>query len=226
VARYAGLDAEAARGLLSRRAQMIHAMTGRCQLTMTGANRQSIQLDGVMVMAPPDRVRLRVWKLDQAVFDLTVLPDGLWIEMAPQMAGANGTGALVPATLSAARLTRELALLLGGFFNSGDVRYESSSGGDLFFRRPDSDGTSIVCQVDSATATARRFTLCDSAGRTRFSLEMSAYRDVEQIAWPMHLVALDPGNASEIDVTFSEVEFNRDLAPRAFIPPQGAKKQP
>ena len=95
-----GLDAEAVRGILFTAGEMIHGMTGRCQLTMTGENRQSIQLDGVMVMALPDRVRLRVWKLDQAVFDLTVLPEGLWIETAPQMSGASTPGPLIPATLA------------------------------------------------------------------------------------------------------------------------------
>jgi hypothetical protein len=222
---YSNLDSDSAQAILAGSAKMVHTMTGPCELTLKSHDGQTIRLDGLMVMAPPDRVRLRVWKMDQAVFDLTALPSGVWIEAAPQ-SSAGGGGPIVPATVSAGRLSRELALLVGGFFTSPGLRQEPSAGGELLYSRNEDDGTSIVCEVDPATATARRFTLRDTTGKTRFTLEMSDYREVDGIVWPIRLAATDTGDSSEIDVVFSGVQFNAQLAPRAFIPPAGAEKQP
>lgn len=222
IARFSSLDNDAALTILARRAEMIRAMTGQCELTLKRSGQQVVRLDGLMVMAPPDRVRLRVWKMDQAVFDLTVLPDGVWIERAPQEAD----GPVVPATVSAVKMSRELCWFIGGFFRSPGLAAQPSPKGDLLYRRYDPDGTSIECQVDAATATARRFNFRDALGNTRFSLDMSDYGEVDGIAWPMRLAAWDAADHGEIDVAFSRVEFNGELAPRAFIPPPGAEKQP
>jgi len=156
--RYSNLDSGSARAILAARAKMIHTMTGRCELTLKGPDQQTIRLDGLMVMDPPDRVRLRVWKLDQTVFDLTALPNGIWIETAPE---AQENAPMVPATVSAGRLSRQLSLLIGEFFTSPGLQSQASPDGALLYRRDEGDGTSIVCEVDPATATARRFTLRD-----------------------------------------------------------------
>jgi len=55
---------------------------------------------------------------------------------------------------------------------------------------------------------------------------MSDYRAVSGVIWPMRLAATDMGASSEFDIAFTDVEFNGELAPRAFIPPAGAQKQP
>ena len=50
-------------------------------LTLTRPDGQSVRLDAALVMSLPDHsVRLRAWKFNQAVFDLTLNPQGLWIE--------------------------------------------------------------------------------------------------------------------------------------------------
>jgi len=224
--RYSNLDADAVRTILAQRQSNIHTMTARCELTLTSQNQQAIRLDGLLVMAPPDRVRMRVWKLDQTVFDVTALPEGVWIETAPRAASAAPGGPVIPPTVDAARLSRQLSLFLGGFFTSPGLTEQTSPNGSLLFRRDESDGASVVCDVDAATAAAQRFTLRDSTGKTRFSLDLSNYRQLQGIAWPIQLAARDADDSSEIDVEFSDVQFNSELAPRAFVPPSGAKKQP
>jgi hypothetical protein len=223
---YAALTAPAALDILQRRAAAIHTFTARCTLTLIRGDKQTVQLDGLMVMAPPDRLRLRVWKLDQAVFDLTVLPDGLWIETSSD---APQQGPIVPAALSAGQLAHFLAWFEGGFFTAPGLIAQPSQGNVLVYRRDAGDGTSIVCDVDQASAVPRHFTLLDAAGKTRFSLEMSQYQSILGIVWPARLsaLAMDPANGdSRIDIAFSDIEFNGELAAGAFVPPKGAEKRP
>jgi hypothetical protein len=207
---YAALTAPAALDILQQRAAAIHTFTARCALTLTRGDRQTVQLDGLMVMAPPDRLRLRVWKLDQAVFDLTVFPDGLWIETpsdAPQR------GPVVPAALSAGQLAHFLTWFEGGFFTAPGLIAQPPQGIMLVYRRDVGDGTSIVCDVDRQSAVPIRFTLLDALGKTRFTLEMSEYQSISGIAWPARLsaLAINPANgASRIDI----------------VPPPGAEKRP
>src|SRR5579862_8281784 len=103
---YPGLDGPAAQQIIIQRAAAIHTFSAQCELTLTRGKDQTIHLDGLMVMSPPNRLRLRVWKMDQAVFDLTLLPDGLWIKTSEE---AARHGADVPMTVSAAQLARFLS---------------------------------------------------------------------------------------------------------------------
>jgi hypothetical protein len=223
---YPALNAPTALDILQRRAAAIHTLTARCALTLTRGDRQTVQLDGLMVMAPPDRLRLRVWKLDQAVFDLTVLPDGLWIETpsdAPQR------GRVVPAALSAGQLAHFLAWFEGGFFTAPGLSAQPPQANVLVYRRDVGDGTSIVCDVDRASAVPLHFTLLDAARKTRFSLDMSDYQSISGIIWPARMSALDVDAAngdSRIAIVFSDIEFNGELTPGAFVPPKGAEKRP
>ena len=76
---YGRLDHAAALRVLAERAQSVRSVSAQAALTLTRADGQSVQLDGAVAMAPPGRVRLRAWKFNQAVFDLTLTPEGLWV---------------------------------------------------------------------------------------------------------------------------------------------------
>jgi hypothetical protein len=223
---YPSLSPADAIDVLARRAAAIHSLTAQVQLSLIRGDRQSIQLDGVMVIAPPNRLRLRVFKFTQAVFDLTVLPDGLWIETS---ADAAQHGPVIPAALSAGQLAHFLSWFEGGFFTAPGLKTQSSDADTLVFRRDQEDGTAIICHVDHRTATPRLFELLDPAGKIRFSLNMSDYQTVSGIVWPAHLTALainpTDGN-NKIDITFSDIEINGELAPQAFVPPPNAEKRP
>jgi hypothetical protein len=212
---YSGLNSAAARDILAKRAEAIHTFSARCTLTLIRPRDQSIRLDGVMVMAPPDRLRLRAWKLDQPVFDLTLRPDGLWIAASPDT---------LPATMNTAGLSRQLAQFAGGFFTLPGAQAAGAPSGELAFERDAGNGASIVCDVDARTATVRRFRLIDPSGAVRFSLSMTGYRDIGGVIWPTRLTAKSAGG--EIDVLFSEIQFNSELAAKAFVPPAGAQRQP
>ena len=83
---YAGLDDAAALKVLAARAEAVKTLSAQCALTLTRPDDQTVQLDGAVVMAPPEKLRLRAWKFGRAVFDLTLTEAGLWV-MTPQDAG-------------------------------------------------------------------------------------------------------------------------------------------
>src|SRR5215207_7588135 len=93
---YPSLDNAAALKVLAGRAEAVKSMSAQCALTLTRPDDQSVQLDGAVVMEPPGKLRLRAWKFGQAVFDLTLTPDGLWV-MTPQ--DPNRREKVLPASL-------------------------------------------------------------------------------------------------------------------------------
>ena len=205
--------------MLAERAAGVKTLSAQCRLTLTRPGGESVRLDGAVVMEPPGRLRLRAWKFNQAVFDLTLTPDGLWV-MTPGDEGRREK--VLPASLSAAQFGREWAVLNGGFFLEPDL----AAGGDrkwLDVRRRTGDGRSVLCRVDRATLTPRRYEMRDPAGKVRFRLALSDYEVVAGVPWPMALAARS--GDGRIDVRMKDVELNQELAPSAFRPPRRAEKR-
>jgi outer membrane lipoprotein-sorting protein len=216
---YAGLGDAAALKVLAERAAAVKALSAECRLTLTRPDGQSVRLDGAVVMQPPDRLRLRAWKFNQAVFDLTLTPDGLWV-MTPGDEARREK--VMPASLGAAQFGREWAILNGAFFLERDL----IAGGDrrwLDVRRRLGDGRTILCRVDRRTLTPRRYEMRDASGDVRFRLALSDYRVVSGIPWPMALAARS--GDGRIDVRMKGVELNQELAASAFRPPRRAEKR-
>jgi outer membrane lipoprotein-sorting protein len=216
---FAAVDHDAALRILDQRARAVKSLSARSLLTLTRPDGQTVRLDGAVVMAPPDRLRLRAWKFNQAIFDLTLTPDGLWV-VAPD--DPSRREKVLPASLSAAQLGREWALLSGSFF--GDPGLTARDVGDkLAVSKSLEDGRTVVCDVDRKTLTPRRYRMFDPAGRVRFTLTLGEYGVFNGIAWPTRLDARS--DEGRINVRLSDVELNGDLAPNAFKPPRRAEKQ-
>jgi len=217
---FGDVDHATALRLLDERARAVKSLSARSALTLTRPDGQAVRLDGAVVMAPPDRLRLRAWKFNQAVFDLTLTPDGLWV-VAPD--DPSRRQKVLPASLSAAQLGREWALLSGSFFGETGLAVRDERGSLAVSRKLD-DGRTVVCDVDRRTLTPRRYRMFDPAGRARFTLALSDYGVFNGIAWPTRLDARS--DEGRIGVKLSDVELNGELAPNAFRPPRRAEKQP
>jgi hypothetical protein len=217
---YDHVDEATALRILDERARAVRTVSARSDLTLTRADGQTVRLDGAVVMAPPDRLRLRAWKFNQAVFDLTLTPDGLWV-VTPD--DPSRRQKVLPASLSAAQLGREWALLSGSFFGDPGLKVRIANDG-VVVTKPLDDGRAVVCEVDRRTLTPRRYRLLDPAGRTRFTLGLSGYGMFDGIPWPTRLNALSEDG--RIAVGLKDVELNGELAPNAFRPPRRAEKQP
>jgi outer membrane lipoprotein-sorting protein len=203
------------------RAHAIRSVSAEGLLTLTRPDGESVRLDAALAMSPPDKLRLRAWKFGQAVFDLTLNPDGVWL-ITPD--DSSRKAQLQSAGLTAAKLARTWSLLAGSYFDSPNLQTEDR-GATLIVRRTDSDGTHLIAQVDTATLTVQRYTLAGPDGQQHFTLNLDHYIDHgARLVWPHHLLATS--DSGTIEVSLRDVELNTDLPLNAFTPPRRAEKLP
>ena len=202
---------------LARRAALVHTVSGSGALDLTGPDGQSVVLDVAVVLAPPDRARVRAWKFGQAVFDLTVTPAGTWLE-----SGRGGDKAVAAGT-TAEQVTRGLSLLTGGFFND-PATTGRDVGDDLVLTRTTPGEPTVVCHVERATLVPRRFELSDAAGRLRSTITLESYQPGPGgTLWPRRVTA-DSGDKGRAVVTLDDDEINGDVPAEAFVPPPRAER--
>jgi hypothetical protein len=205
---------------LSERAKLVHALNGQGLITLTKPDGDSVRLDGLIVMAPPDRARLRATKFDHVVFDLTVTGDGVWM-IPPD--DPKRKEQIRQAGASAAKLAKTWAVLSGAFFDSPNLT-TTEHGDRLIVRRESPGEPTVVCEVDRPTLTPRRYALLDDQGVERFSMALDHYRQFGPVVWPMRLTATSEGGV--VLVELREVEVNPELPPGAFVPPRRAERLP
>jgi outer membrane lipoprotein-sorting protein len=207
---------------LSARAHAVKTVSAAALLTLTRPDGQSVRLDGAVAMSLPTKsVRLRAWKLGQAVFDLTLTPQGLWIEI-PRDAGRRQQ--IAPASISASQLARALAVFGGEVFDGPGVQVVDRGGPQFEVRKPLEEGRTMTANVDRHTLVVRAYQLTDPSGAVRFTLTLQQYQSVNGVLWPARLIARS--ETGTIDVELRDIELNAGLPPAAFVPPRGAEKQP
>ncbi|HWE97283.1 MAG TPA: hypothetical protein VG269_25210 [Tepidisphaeraceae bacterium] len=213
-------DARGALHALAERARAVHAASAECALTLTRPDGESVRLDGALAMKPPGFLRLRAWKFNQAIFDLTLTPEGLWVETPSD---PQRRDKVLPASIDAGKMARAWALFSGGFFTSDDPVVHDT-GGPRFRVERTIDDQRVVCDVDRATLTPRRYAVLDPGGATRFTLTADRYEDFHGIVWPVKLTAVS--ESGKIAIALHDVELNGELPPGAFTPPRRAQKVP
>jgi hypothetical protein len=124
--------------------------------------------------------------------------------------------------VSAAQLARTWSLLAGGFFDGAGLT--TTDRGPTIELRRRVDGQSVVCSVDRATLTPRRYSLVDPQGQERFTLSMDRYAVTGGIPWAHRLTAVS--GDGRVVVNLSSVEINGEIGPDAFRPPRRAEKLP
>lgn len=205
---------------LATRAKLLHTLSGEGLITLTRPNSESIRLDAALVMRPPNLARVRAWKFGRAIFDLTITPDGVWA-ITPD--DPNRREQMQSAGASAAKLAKTWSLLSGGFFSDPNLTAETK-GKKLIVRRHSPGEPTVLCEVDRATLTPRKYLLLDDTGKQRFSLTLDRYKQFGQIAWPTRLTAISESGTVEIDLR--DIQINPDLPDSAFVPPRRAEKLP
>jgi len=200
------------------RSALLKNISGSGTLQLTQPDGQSVVFDLAVVMQSPDRARIRAWKMGQAVLDLTVLPDAVWLETSQQgqrktqITGIGGT---------AARITRALSFLNGGFFDDPSITGKDA-GDQLILTRHKPGEPVITCTVDRETLSPRQFRMVDSTGVERFSLKLEDYTQVCGAIWPRKVTATSA--AGTVIVSLDDVDINGGLPDGAFIPPASAEK--
>jgi outer membrane lipoprotein-sorting protein len=213
-------DDDAAR-IISNRLAMIHTISAQCEITLNNQQGATVRLDGALAAASPDRLRLRAWKFDQAVFDLTLTPEGLWLIMGDD---ATGTTSHEPIAISAPQISRAWLMICGGYFdrNPTSISMKASNSPIAFYLND--EGCIIRCHVDRSTLTPTSYSLSDSEGKNLLTVNLSNYRMIDDIAWPM-CIDFRSGDG-DLSLRMDDVELNDGMAEGAFVPPSRAVKQP
>jgi len=204
--------------ILADRAQAIRTVSAQASLTLTHGNGQTIQLDAALVMQPPERARLRAYKFGQAVFDMTLTPDGMWLA-SPR--GDRRNMSLAAGT-NAGDLTRQwMRLLIGSFENPSAA--DDAITGELVLSEMRGN-VQVVCRIDRKTLTPREYEMRDANGHKRFTLKLDRYSTINGIAWPLRLEAIS--DRGKVLIELHDVEINGEIPADAFRPPARAEKLP
>jgi hypothetical protein len=212
---------EEAMSVLRERAAAIHTLQSSARLVLTRPDGQTVHLDAALVAQFPDHLRLRAWKLGQAVFDLTYTPEGLWL-LTGRDTGDKGEGLSV----STAGFARAWSLFTPDFFSAPLAEVLRGDGPVLLVQRRSGQGSggSILCEVDRPTLTPRRYTVLDDTGAARSTLTLDRYRDFDGLLWPTSIQAAS--ESGTVMVFIDSARFNEGLPEAAFNPPVAAVKQP
>ena len=219
---YPPADPHASLQIIRDRWSQRESISGSGAITLDDAKAGgAARLDAAFVFAPPDRARVRAWKFGQAVLDLTVTGEATWLYV-PRGGGDDRAAQLRAASADAGRAVRDWLGLLFGELDAPGASVTASAS-KLLVTRPARDGAlRLVCTIDRATLTPRRYELIDPlTGQRRFDLTLAQYRQAGPTVWPMQIVATS--ESGRIIVEMRDVRID-DAPPDAFRPPARAER--
>ncbi|MCC6660293.1 MAG: hypothetical protein IT437_05350 [Phycisphaerales bacterium] len=204
---YEPMDAGRALDVIARRLDSVRTVSATAGVTLSDRTGSSVRLDGALAVEFPDRLRLRAWKLNTAVFDVTALADQVWMLTSDRMS-AEQVGSIPARGILAARD------LLGPAFFRSAREAPGTSVSTLVVEGVLPDGTSAVCEIDRATLTPRLYRAGDS------TLTLDRYRVISGVPWA-GLWRLDSTRGA-VTVRFDRIELGAPLPPAAMTPPRRA----
>lgn len=203
---YPTMSYEDARPIL--RGHMPETLTLQGQLTLSEP-KQSIQLDTAMVIRQPSEMRLRAWKFGQAVFDLTVRPDGVY--------AYSGRKEVDPESLK--RIAGSIAswLQLLAPLPADAVPLETTQD-EWVFERQIAEAR-VLTHVDRQTLVVTRHEMFEGPVR-RASIDLSKYTLRGSVPWPGQIVVSEGKRQIKLNTS----SLRTDVAPKAFEPPRRAER--
>jgi hypothetical protein len=206
---YEPMDAQRALATIADRLQAVHTVFGTARIALEDGHGGSIRLDGALAAEFPDRIRLRAWKFNTAVFDVTAVGDEAWVlasdRMSPEQSKAIPAGGV--------RTARDL---LGPAFFRHASEAPGSTAALLIVEGPLRGGGSATCEIDRATLTPRVF----RAGEA--TLVLDRYRVTQGTPWAWRWTLTSPQGT--VAVRLDDVVLGGGVAPGAFTPPARATK--
>lgn len=204
--------------LIKQRSQDVRDVSGQGTVMLTDAKNNSVRMDAAFVFAPPNRARVRAWKFGQAILDLTLTKDETWLFLPRRDDHADQ---IKTASTETSRALREWLKLLAGDLSASGATITSTSREITITRPAEQDGQRIVCTIDRATLTPRKYELIDAQSRSHFSLTLSRYQTLGATVWPTQIEA--SGGTGRIEIVLRELLLNN--APEAaFKPPARAER--
>ena len=212
---YAVMDVARSLGIVRERAARLERLTAKGSITLSNPQQGSVRLDAVFVLAPPDRARIRAWKFNQAVFDLTANSDGVFV-YAPRDQSAPGQ--ISEASRGVGAAVRQWLTYLRGTLDTQGATL-SSDKHQIRISRPQEAAGTLTTVIDRATLTVRSHRLVDAAGAEQFVLSLSHYRQFDDAVWPCRIKARSASGTIIIETRELDPHIAADAA---FKPPARA----
>jgi hypothetical protein len=242
---HSDLDVNAARAFVREQALSLKEL--EAQVTLSIETRDfSGSLDGALVVAPPDRMRLRTSKMLQDVFDMVVTPKGLelyWFpdhvlyRKGPDASGAGSDGGGDGATAADARALSFLRTLDPGALRASLTAFElpvadatprspwqarslgeqvERSARELVVTTLLEEGGRLTRRFDGATLLLRSVTVERADGATMMVTTYDDYRPVGPLWLPETTKLEDRRHGLLFSMSFSDMAVNGDVLPGAF----------
>lgn len=219
-------DHDVALKVISERARSVETLAGACTVVLHDPEGGSVTFDGAIAARPPDHLRLQGWKFAKKVFDLTVTPEGTWVDVGREM-GSDRADRAALRGLTAGRIAEAWALATADVLAAEPLQIDGAGARAATFevRGELSDPPrTVVYRVDRRTLTVTGCRVLDARGDVSHVITLDRYRLIDGIAWPTRLAGTS--GARRFVLEFSDVELNGALAPAAFVPPPRAVRQP
>lgn len=215
---YERMDADASLSTMAQRQSLIETIEAIGTVVLAEQDGDEVRLDTAMVAQLPDRLRLRAWKFDRAVFDVTLIDGAVWLYQTEKNESNSDSNPLSNAGVGLAFL---LEVLGGEFYESAHV--DSMLDSKVLVARGSIREQQVVCSIDRRTLTAREFAADGDASQS-WSVQLNDYRMIDLVPWPYEIVVQSPDGRFELH--FHEAMLNSELSSSAFTPPPGAVVQP
>lgn len=213
-------DRAAVAAAIDARVAAVETLAAECRLTFHRRDGDTVGLNGAVVARLPDHLRIRAWKLGNAVFDLTVRPDGVWLWNAKR--ASEATEKLLSSELLAGRWA-EVWPLLVRLLRDPESTYADHGPQTFLVRRALEDGAVLEAVVNGARETVEQYRLIEADGTVAGTLTLSDPVEIGGAEWPT--VWRADGEAGKIDVELEDLVLDESLPEAAFDPPKRATKQ-
>lgn len=200
---------EDARQILIDRQAAIESVQAQLKLKITSPppERETNTLDAALVIQGDDHFRLRAWKLNQTIFDLTATPDGTFI-----VANEEMKKRAPEAEHDLGRLTEQLGAMLRGLdWATADLSENTSGYAPIIVAGWDHGRSSVDAR--SLAPMGYQPLASDSVALEQLQTQYAQY---DNGIWYKQITAV--GDFGTVEMTFRDVELNGELNPRAFKP--------
>lgn len=200
---------------INDRANTLDTVLAVGDIMLTKANgKDSVFLQTAILLEKNDFLRLRAYKGDQPVMDITYTPQGVWVwtqRHAPEL------------TFTRAALTQMIAAMRGSVPTDAQQVDENPQWISANATLPNV-GSKVQFHIHKPTLTLTQYAYFDKDDKKRQTLVMDQYDYINFHPWPRRIRA--EGEMGFMTIHLREVEINEALPPNAFVPPDRATRQP
>lgn len=211
-------DSSSALDDLAARSSLLQSASGTAMMSLRRADGASVQVDSAFAMKQPDSLRIRAWKMNRAVADWTLLPEGVWAWQTESEEPSPTSASTGPWSAHHA----EMWPLLFGIvtWRAGDVVHDDGKEMLTVGRRIGNLSVHVIIARRTLTVTECRVLREDGTVVQRVLLQR--YQPIDGVYWPMLVLA--EGEAGAFELRFEEITINEELPDAAFTPPSRARR--